>query len=456
MLARRLFLTTLGLLLGTVPALASNWNTRFTVGRGGCIILTSSVLVSTSTTATTAAMCPFCPTQGQTLSAEVNQADFIVLGTVTKSDRDPNDFSRGWTNFTIETVVKPHEYLAGKKTLVLPRYVQVDVKADENRYLIFCSLYTRPVEHAAAAVTSSMILGNYELALLDAYRGEKVPTDNKLGEYLKGAIEVRQKDPVTRLKYFFNYLDSADLVISSDAMNEFGYAEYKDVRVLAEKLPADKVLEWLKNPNTPASRFGLYGLFMGHCGKKEHAKAVRELLDSPDKVYSSGLDGMIASYVLLDPKEGWDYLAALLKDPAKEFPVRYAGLKVLRFFWEFRPDVVSHEKVLEGMKLLIAHSDLADLPIEDLRKWGCWSMTDFVLKYANEPSHNTIPIVKRSILRFAIAAPNDQKKAKEYVEVVRAADPERVKFIEETLRDEMPKTTTAQDSKTIPPGGGSK
>ncbi len=67
---------------------------------------------------------------------------------------------------------------------------------------------------------------------------------------------------------------------------------------LTEKLPADKVLGWLKNPNTPASRFGLYGLFMGHCGKKEHAKAVRELLDSPDKTYSSGLDGMMASYIL--------------------------------------------------------------------------------------------------------------------------------------------------------------
>jgi hypothetical protein len=399
--------------------------------------------------------CPFCPTQGQTLSAEVNQADFIVLGTVTKSWRDENDFTRGWTDFTIETVVKPHEYLTGKKKLVLPRYVQVEAKDGENRYLIFCSLYTRPSEHAAAAVTSSAILGNYELAVLDAYRGEKVPPDNKLGEYLKGAIEVRQKDPATRLRYFFDYLDSADLVISSDAMNEFGYADYKDVRQLAEKLPADKVLKWLKDPNTPASRFGLYGLFMGHCGKKEHAKAVREILDSPDKVYSSGLDGMLASYVLLDPKEGWAYLTDLLKDPAKEFPVRYAGLKVLRFFWEFRPDVVSHEKVMEGMKLLLAHADIADLPIEDLRKWQCWSMSDVVLKYAGEPSHNTIPIVKRAILRFAIAAPKEQKKLKEHLEVARAADPERVKFLEETLRDETPKTTTAQDPKTTPPGGGS-
>lgn len=412
--------------------------------------------VALAAAAAPVAACPFCPTQGQTLSAEVNQADFIVLGTVTKSWRDENDFTRGWTDFTIETVVKPHEYLTGKKKLILPRYVQVDAKATENRYLIFCSLYTRPVEHAAAAVTSSLILGNYELAVLDAYRGEKVPPDNKLGEYLKGAIEVRQKDPVTRLHYFFNYLDSDDLVISSDAMNEFGYADYKDVRLLAEKLPADKVLGWLKNPNTPASRFGLYGLFMGHCGKKEHAKAVRELLDSPDKTYSSGLDGMMASYILLDPAAGWAYLTDLLKDPAKEFPVRYAGLKVLRFFWEFRPDVISNEKVLDGMKLLVAHPDLADLPIEDLRKWQCWSLTDFVLKYANEQSHNTIPIVKRAILRFAIAAPSDQKKAKDYVELVRAADPERVKFIEETLRDELPKTSTADATKTTPPGGGSK
>jgi hypothetical protein len=400
-----------------------------------------------------AAACPFCSVQGQTLSGEVQQADFIVLGTLTSLQRDPDDFTRGTTDLQIETVVKPHNYLLGKKLLRLPRIIPLSAKAEENRYLIFCSLYTRPAETTASAIIGSVSLANYDTAQLDPYRGEQLREDSKLAEYLKGAIEVKQKDTVTRLRYFFNYLDHPDLVISTDAMNEFASTDYKEVRSLAEQLPPEKVLGWLKDPNTPASRFGLYGLFVAHCGKKEHATALRELLDDPDRAFSSGLDGILAAYVMLDPTTGWDYLLAKLRDPKQEFPVRYAGLKVLRFFWEFRPDVIPHEKVLEGMRLLVAQSDMADLPIEDLRKWSQWSETPYVLKFANEQSHRSIPIVRRSILRFAIAAPDKYETAKSFVEKMRQEDPERVKFVEQTLRDEQSRPATTSTGSSTGPGG---
>jgi hypothetical protein len=415
------------------------------------VILAAAVALGLAPAA--GASCPFCASQGQTLSAEVGQADLIVLGTLTNPQRDPDDITKGTTDLVIETVVKPHDYLRGKKVLKLPRYVPVEPAG--NKFLIFASLYTRPVDVTASAVVGAASLGNLDAQVLDAYRGEPVKADSKLAEYLKGAIEVRQKDAVARLRFFFDYLDNADLVISSDAMNEFGTADYTEVRALAEKLPADKVLKWLKDPNTPASRFGLYGLFIGHCGKPSDAKAVRELLDQPDRQFSSGLDGMLAAYVLLDRKAGWDFLIAKLSDSKQEFPVRYAGLKVLRFFWESRPDVVPHPDVLEGMKALAAQSDLADLPIEDLRKWGRWELTPFVLKFADEPSHNAIPIVRRAILRFAISAPATQTAAKEYVEKARKQDPERVKFVEQTLQDETPKPTgAAAATPTTKPGGG--
>jgi hypothetical protein len=403
----------------------------------------------------TADACPFCSAQGQTLSGEVTQADFIVLGTLKDPVRDPDDFTRGTTRLIIETVVKPHDFLAGKKEIVIPRYVPED--PGSPKYLVFCSLYTRPIDFAAAAVTSSLVLANPDHAVVDAYRGEVVPPDSHLAEYLKGAIEVREKDPVTRLRYFFEYLDSPDLVISADALNEFGNTEYKEVRELAKNLPADKVMRWLKDPNTPPSRYGLYGLFIGHCGKKEDARTIRELLDNPDRMFSSGLDGVLAGYVMLDPQAGWEYLMNLLKDPQQEFPVRYAGLKVLRFFYEFRPDVIPQAQVIEGMKVLVAQSDLADLPMEDLRKWGRWDQTDYVLSFADKESHAKIPIVKRAILRFALAAPADQAKAKEYVAKMRQQDPERVKFVEQTLLDEQPKPAATQQATTPPAGksGGS-
>lgn len=381
--------------------------------------------------------CPFCSAQGQTLSGEVNQADFIVLGEMKNAKRDPNDPTRGTTELHVQSVVKPHPYLEGKKVLLLPRVV--DAAGGDSRFLVFCSLYSNNAEFTASAVASAAVLANFNGYQLDPYRGDPVKPDSKLPEYLKGALEVRQKDQIAKLKYFFDYLDSQDLLIGSDAYMEFGNADYKDVRALASALPADKLLAWLKDPQTPASRFGLYGLMLGHCGKKEHAQSLRALLDDAGKLYSSGLDGLLAGYILLDPQAGWAYLQDVLRDEKKEFPVRYAGLKVLRFFWEFRPDVVKHEQVLDGMKLLVAQADIADLPIEDLRKWERWDMTDLVLKNGEQESHKGVPIIRRAVLRFALSAAGASKPAAAHVERVRKEDPERVKLVEEMLKDEQPK-----------------
>jgi len=400
--------------------------------------------------------CPFCSAQGQTLSGEVNQADFIVLGTLSNAQRDKNDFTRGTTDLSIEIVVKPHDFLTGKTKLVIPRYVPIEPKGN-GKFLLFCSLYTRQSDFAAAAVSSTASLATFSSAQIDAYRGEMVRQDSKLAEYLKGAIEVRGKDSTTRLRYFFDYLDSNDLVIASDALNEFGYADYKEVRDLAATIPSAKVLKWLTDPNTSPSRFGLYGLLLGHCGKKEDAKTLHALLTQPDRAYSSGLDGMLAAYVLLDKEAGWNYAMGLLKDPKNDFPIRYAGLKLMRFFYEFRPDVVPQKEVIEGMKLLAGQADMADLPIEDLRKWGQWQLTPFVLAFTKEQSHNSIPIVRRSILRFAIAAPANQTEAKAYVEEIRKQDPDRVKFVEQTLQDELPtKPNPPMTAGATPSGPGGK
>src|SRR5262249_39804884 len=154
----------------------------------------------------------------------------------------------------------------------------------------------------------------------------------------------------------------------------------------------------------------------------------------------------LAGYILLDPKAGWEYTNQLVGDQTKEFPVRYAALKTVRFFWEFRPDVVSNKQVLEAMKKLMAHPDLADLPIEDLRKWQCWEMTPDVLAYGDKESHN-IPIVKRAILKFAVAAAAHKPTAAQFVKVAREKDPKKVQLVEDLLKDE-------QKPVTPPTGGG--
>ena len=354
------------------------------------LLPTALAVAAGLTFAAPAAACPGCgPPTGQTLTNEVAQADFILYGTL------GND----------------------RKVFTIPRFVPPDPKP--FKYLVFFNVVNGDV---------------------DPYRGVVVDTNSKMPEYVKGALAVKGKDAATRLRYFFDYLESPEIEVAADAYNEFAVAEYKEVQELAPKLPFDTVLRWLQDPNTRASRYGLYGLLLGHSGKPEHAAAMRKLMDAPESKFSSGLDGMLMGYVMLDPKAGYEYLLKLVGDPDKEFLVKHAGLKALRFFWEYRPDVLDRKRVLAGMSALLAHPDLADMPIDDLRKWKAWDMTAEVLKLAGQKSHNELPINNRSILKLAMAASWADPKnaaAAAHVEKVRAENPARVKLVEELLKDEQ-------------------
>lgn len=395
-----------------------------------CLLLSLSLLWF----APPASACPFCPTAGQTLSGEVASADFILYGVLKNATRDasdPNSLNKGTTDMEVELVIKSHDMIKGKKVVTLPRFVPPDGK--DQKYLIFFNVFNGQI---------------------DPYRGEPVSADSKLPDYLKGAIEVKAKDAQTRMRYFFDYLESPDLVISTDAFSEFGNADYKDVRPLAEKLDPALVMKWLKDPNTRASRFGLYGLLVGHCGKPSDAKAIRELLNDTTRAYSSGLDGVMAGYIMLDQKAGWEYLMGLVKDAKQEFPVRYAALKTVRFFWEYRPDVIPNKQVLEAMHALMDQPDLADLPMEDLRKWKCWDQTEKVLAYTEKQSHNEIPIVARAMLKYALNAEKENpknEKAAAYVKAQREKNPKKVEFLEDLLKDEIKPTPPPPAKAESPP-----
>lgn len=386
--------------------------------------------------------CPFCGMTGQTLTDDVNQASMVLYGTLTNPQINPNgDFGGGSTDMEIAAIVKKHEIIGDKKKITLPRYVPVD-KDSKVKFLIFCDVFKGKI---------------------DPYKGVPVKTDD-IVKYLTGAIELKGKEQPTRLKFFFNWLDNADIEISNDAYKEFGNADYKDYKDVAKEFPADKVAKWLQDSNTPAFRYGLYGSLLGHCGKPEQAAILRKMLDDPAKRLSSGVDGILAGYIMLKPLEGWDYTrkvmadpygravargmnlvvggpgAAALKENSKDFMLRYAGLRTARFFWEYRSDVIDRKQVLNTICLLLDQSDIADLAIEDLRKWKATDVTDRVLALMNRPSHN-IPIVKRSILRYALSFP-DQPKAAAFVSAMRQKDPDWVKDVEELLKLEGTGNTT--------------
>lgn len=362
----------------------------------------------------TSKSCPFCTSQGQTLLGEVGQANLIIFGKLTnaKLDKDAELGNRGTTDIEIELVVKPHEILGDKKTLTIPRYVPDDGK-NPSKYLVFIEVLNGKI---------------------DPYRGEAVKPTSKIAEYLKGAIAVRDKDVAARLNYFYQYLDSEEATISADAYMEFGNADYPDFRKMAEKLDPEVPVKWLADANTPATRFGLYGSILGHCGKKDkHAHVLREILEDPKKRFTSGMDGLLAGYLMLDPEAGWKYLVSILGDDKQEFLLRYAALRTIRFFWDFRPDVLSKEKCVEGLALLLKQSDIADLAVDDLRRWKRWELAEKVYALFDLQTHD-VPIVKRSLVRYALSAPQDNKLSQAFLKRMRDHDADWVQQIDELLK----------------------
>jgi len=352
--------------------------------------------------------CPFCSAQGKTLLGEVTQAHMILFGTMTNGKRDPDSFDKGSTDLQIEVVVKDHAVLAGRKTLTLDRYIPPDAK---TKFLVFCEVFNGKI---------------------DPYRGMPVAFNSTIGEYLKGAIAVKDKDAATKLKFFFRYLDAKDFEVSNDALVEFGNADYAAFRGMVKDIDPAKVVAWLADPEVAPSRVGLYGSMLGHCGKPEHAVVLRKLLDDPKKKFASGLDGVLAGYTMLDPKAGWEYLRGVLADPKHEFLYRYAAVRAARFFWDYRTDVVSKDTIVKGMLEMIEQADMADFPIDDFRKWGRFEVSGKVLALAGRPSHKS-SIVKRSIIRYALACPTTDLAAVQFLEDARAADAELVRDVEELL-----------------------
>jgi hypothetical protein len=357
--------------------------------------------------ATPAGACPFCVERGPTMIGDYQRASMVLFGKFTKPRFAAN--GEGISDFAIEAALKKDAILGDKKSLTLPCYVS----ETRSKFLLFCNVYKGGV---------------------DPYRGVAVRGDGDIVKYLRGLIALKDRPPSARLRYCFDFLDNPELEVSLDAYREFAAADYKDYRDMARGLPADTLAKWLQDPKTPAYRIGLYASLLGHCGKDEHARVLRRLLEEPQKRSSLGIDGMLAAYTMLKPKEGWAYLCHVLKDAEEDFPVRYGCLRTIRFLWDTRPDLVDKKELVEGMCLLLNQFDVADYTLEDLRRWSRWEVLDRVLALADKKSHE-VRSVQRSILRFALSCQH-LPKAAEFVKKVRKQDPEFVKDTEELLKFE--------------------
>lgn len=354
--------------------------------------------------------CSYCdPTNQrlQTFRQEARTSKLVVIGTLA-NPRLVGD--NGATDLVVEHVVKDDASL-GKKTITLPRWTPVDPKKPP-RMLVFFDVYD---------------------GKLDPFRGVTL-RGTTMPAYLAGALKLDDRDRVTSLLYFARYLDNSDPDVAADAFLEFAKATDQEVGAVGAKLDPARLRKILADPKAPPDRLGLLAFLLGACGTKADADALAAMLDKADERTSPALAGILGGLIELRPEDGWKRALALLEDPKRSYQDKLAVLGTLRFFHAYRPNE-SKKPILAGMAAVVARGDMADMAVEDLRRWKWWDLTRQVLAQYNKPTH-AAPLVKNAILRYALCCPDADAAA--FVKAVRAADPEAVRELEEALEFERP------------------
>jgi hypothetical protein len=369
-------------------------------------------LVGIVSAAPACSICTMNLQQAQSFRLDAAQARLILYGTL----HNPTLVgANGTTELHIEAVLKNDPFLNNAKTVVLPRYIPVSDPKDPPKFVVFCDVYNNK---------------------LDPYRGVPVKGDAVV-EYLKGALALDGKDRSQTLLYYFRYLEHPEKEVAADAFLEFAKATDQEIGAVAGKLAPEKLRGWVKDPQTPAFRLNVYALLLGACGGEQDAALLRSMLQNPNEQTTSALDGILAGYIQLRPQEGWDLAVGLLRDTSKPFPVRYAVLRALRFYHGWKPDE-TRGRVLRGMETLLPQEDIADLAIEDLRRWQVWDLTGDVLALYGKKSHSA-PIMRRAIVRYALCSAPAKPEAASFVAERRRTEPVLLKEVEESLQYEKQK-----------------
>jgi hypothetical protein len=357
------------------------------------------------------AACTYCDPSSQKLQTyrqEARTSKFVVIGTLS-NPRLVGDI--GYTDLNVDQVVKDDPALGKRKTLTLPRWTPVDPKKPPH-VLVFFDVYE---------------------GKLDPFRGVNL-RGTTAADYLRGGLALDDRDRVTTLLYYFRHLDSSDPDVAADAFLEFAKATDQEIGAVGPKLDPAKLRKLLADPKTPPERLGVLAYLLGACGTKADAELLATMIDKGDERTGSGLSGILGGLIQMRPAEGWKRAVALIDDPKRPYQDKLAVLGTLRFFHAYLP--TDHRTaILTGMAAVVARGDMADMAIEDLRRWQWWDLTKHIVKQYNQPTHGA-PLVKNAILRYALTCPDADAAA--FVKAVAASEPALLREVQESLKFERP------------------
>ncbi len=386
--------------------------------------LTFALLIGASRPAI--AMCPFCAPASATLSEQAAESDAVALARLVKTTK-AKDNAAATTTLEVVSVLKNFGNRLEEKG-----NVQVAGEAGGKTGDLF------------------LLMGTAEGRDAKAWTWDAPQPISEIGFYYLKQAPGPEAAKDKRLRYFLKFLEYPDPLLATDAYSEFAKANYDDLVLIKDAFSRKKIQTWIENPDTLASRLGLYGLMLGISGDKADAELLKaKILDDADKT-RLGIDGIMGGYLLLTGEAGMDLLEKTkIKNPKAPIADVHAAMAAFRFLWQYGHGVIPNGRLRSAMRLLVDRPGVADMAIADLARWQDWSVQDRLMEiYKKGNPDNPLGeiAVRRAIIRYMIAGTLDGKddpepppyvaKAKKHLETLRQLDPRTVENFERLMRRE--------------------
>ena len=368
-----------------------------------CLWLVVAVSLAPTTSALACTLCDPSNLKTQTFRQEARTSKIVAIGTLTNA-RLVGD--NGYTDLVFDDVIKDDAARGKKHVITLPRWVPIDPKKPPQM-LMFIDVYDGKI---------------------DPFRGVSVHGKG-LGDYLRGALAIDDRDRMQALNYAFKHLDSADPEVAADAFLELGKASDREIGEVGPKLDPAKLRKLLADPKTQQERLGLFAFLLGASGTKGDAEMLSQMVDRTDDRTTAALGGILGGLIELRPEQGWQTVVNILNDPKRPFTQKLNALGTIRFF-QASAAKTHRKSILAAAAVVVSQGDLSDMAVEDLRRWQWWELTDNILSQYDKKTH-AAPLVRNAILRYAVTCPDPNATA--FVASLRATDPVRIREIEESL-----------------------
>jgi hypothetical protein len=345
-----------------------------------------------------AVACPFCSAVSMTLGEEMKSSDAAVIATLVERPpaADPANGNPVKAKFKIVKALKGEKLLAGKPTIEMLFF---GTQEPGTNFLLFG---IDPKELAWGTPT----------ALTD-----------RATEYIETVAQLSDA-PADRLVFFQKYFEDEDPLLLGDAFNEFAKAPYADVMLIKDRMPHDKLVEWIKDEKVPASRRRLYLTMLGMCGTPTDVPMIEAMINTDDRQARTALDAMIGCYLNLKGANGLPLVEDLfLKNDKSEYVDTYSAIVALRVLGQ-ETSLIPKDRLVAALEHMLDRPQLADLVIPDLARWQDWKAMDRLVdlfKNANEESS----WVRVPVVQFLRACPDP--KAQEHLKELAQIDPDAVK-----------------------------